>query len=68
MGLIKKILFPIPYFLFVYLKKLTCIITDNVSMRKTPHNIGNINSFLTRIAITAIIPPTDKLPVSPIKT
>ena len=23
-------------------------------MRKTPHNIGNINSFLTRIAITEV--------------
>ena len=42
--------------------------TDNASKRKTPHNIGINNSFLIKMEITAIKPPTVKLPVSPIKT
>ena len=42
--------------------------TESASRRKTPHKIGINNSFLIRIEIIAIKPPTVKLPVSPIKT
>ena len=41
--------------------------TDNVSIKNIPQINGRSNSFLTIIAITDIIPPIVKLPVSPIK-
>ena len=44
------------------------MITDSASKRNTPHRIGINNSFLMSIEITAIKPPTVRLPVSPIKT
>ena len=42
--------------------------TESASRRNTPHKIGINSSFLISIEITAIKPPTVKLPVSPIKT
>ena len=42
--------------------------TERASKRNTPHRIGINYSFLISIEITAIRPPTVKLPVSPIKT
>ena len=57
-----------PYFLRVNLNQKTCKITDKFSTTKIPAKIGSNNSFLIAIAITAIIPPIVKLPVSPIKT
>ena len=35
---------------------------ERVSIKNTPQSIGSKSSFLTRIAITAIIPPIVKLP------
>ena len=49
------------------MKKPTWRITERFSIKKIPHNSGNNNSFLTIIAITDIIAPIVKLPVSPIK-
>mgnify|MGYP003303619689 CR=1 FL=1 len=42
--------------------------TESASRRNTPHKIGINSSFLISIEITAIKPPTVKLPVSPINT
>jgi len=42
--------------------------TDKFSAKKMPHNTGINHSFLTAIAITAMIPPMVKLPVSHINT
>ena len=42
--------------------------TETFSAKKIPHNRGISHSFRTAIAITAMMPPIVKLPVSPIKT
>ena len=64
----RKILLPAPYFLFVLLNHATCITTDRFSTRNIPHSIGIKSSFLIIIANTAIMPPSARLPVSPMKT
>ena len=41
--------------------------TEIASIKNTPQRRGIINSFLINIEMTAINPPTVRLPVSPIK-
>lgn len=59
-GVILKILFP------VFLKYLTCIITDNVSITGTKAIISNNNGIFKYNAIPATAPPNINEPVSPI--
>ena len=64
----KKNSFPSPYFFLVNLKYETCRTTLRFSIKKTPQKTGINNSFLIVMAKTAMIPPSAKLPVSPINT
>ena len=53
---------------FVALKYPICIITESVSITKSPPTIGKTSSCLTQIAAVASTPPKNKELVSPIKT
>ena len=64
---IKNIFLPTPYFLLVYLKYKTCIITERDSITNTPPIIISKISFLSKIAKVPNAVPSAKLPVSPIK-
>ena len=58
---------PFPYLYLVYLKNDTWMITDNVSITKTPPIINNRSSFLSRMDIVPKAAPNESDPVSPIK-
>ena len=66
-GAIKKNFLPTPYLFFVYLKYNTWMITDKVSITKTPPTINSKTSFFRRIANVPKAAPVDNEPTSPIK-